>query len=128
MWMMPPSGYTGLEGFRAPPVICHPYWLSSSDELGVRVRALELQVASLREGTLATRTLAGLADRDVGELRAAVRAQTETLNALRETQLEQARTLSTLANAIGGLVTTQGEQAQVLSDVAATVRRLAGEA
>lgn len=63
-----------------------------------RLTSLEHEVAHLREqvslaGTeaAAARVLAAGADRDVSEVRAELRAHTQALNALRETQLEQGR-------------------------------------
>ena len=60
-----------------------------------RLSSLEREVAQLREkmalaGTdaAAARVLAAGADRDVSEVRAELRAHTQALNALRETQLE----------------------------------------
>jgi isocitrate lyase len=75
------------------------------DEVEVRLAILETEVARLREHTLlissdaataradaaAARVLASGADRDVSEVRAELRAHIQALNALRETQLEQAR-------------------------------------
>jgi hypothetical protein len=63
--------------------------------------ALERQVAYLREQNAliasdasAARTLAAGADRDVSEVRAELRAHTQVLNSLRETQLEQGQVLA----------------------------------
>ena len=42
------------------------------------------------------RVLAAVADRDVSEIRAELRAHTQGLNALRETQLEQGREITNL--------------------------------
>ncbi|MDQ3885973.1 MAG: hypothetical protein M3308_02905 [Actinomycetota bacterium] len=75
------------------------------DDVEARVTSLEQAVARLRaQVTLtssdaaaaradaaAARVLAAGADRDVSELRTELRAHTQTLNALRETQLEQSR-------------------------------------
>ncbi len=65
------------------------------DDLEQRVSALEREVAELRERVAlangdaeAARVLAAGADRDVGEVRAELRAHTRAINALRETQLE----------------------------------------
>ena len=65
--------------------------MSELDQMRVRLEALEAEVARLREESAATRTLASMADRDVAEMRVTMRAHTQTLNALRETQLEQGR-------------------------------------
>jgi chromosome segregation ATPase len=65
------------------------------DDLESRVPSLEHEVIRLREqvaitssDAAAARVLAAGADRDVSEVRAELRAHTEGLNALRETQLE----------------------------------------
>jgi chromosome segregation ATPase len=66
------------------------------DALEARVTTLEREVARLREQVVNTRTdaaaarvLAGGADRDVSAFGAKLDAHTKTLNALRETQVEQ---------------------------------------
>jgi hypothetical protein len=75
------------------------------DDVEARVTSLEHAVARLREqvtltssdaaaaraDAAAARVLAAGADRDVSELRTELRAHTQVLNALRETQLEQSR-------------------------------------
>jgi HAD superfamily hydrolase (TIGR01509 family) len=65
------------------------------DDLESRVTSLEHEVVRLREqvaitssDAAAARVLASGADRDVSEVRAELRAHTQGLNALRETQLE----------------------------------------
>ena len=73
------------------------------DDLESRVQRLEDEVARLqdsvavsRSDATAARILAGGADRDVAEMKAVLRAHTQTLNALRETQLEQGRQIAEL--------------------------------
>lgn len=75
------------------------------DDFEARLAVLEREVARLREQTALTsseaiaarvdaaaaRVLAAGADHDVSEVRAELRAHLQALNALRETQLEQAR-------------------------------------
>jgi hypothetical protein len=75
------------------------------DDVEARLAILEREVARLREQSIlissdatgarvdaaAVRVLAAGADRDVSEVRAELRAHIQALNALRETQLEQAR-------------------------------------
>jgi len=77
----------------------------ADDDVEARLTVLEREVARLREQTVLTssdaaaarvdaaaaRVLAAGADRDVSEVRAELHAHTQALNALRETQLEQAR-------------------------------------
>jgi hypothetical protein len=78
------------------------------DDYENRLAVLEREVARLREQAVvisseaaaaradaaAARVLAGGADRDVSEVRAETRAHIQTLNALRETQLEQGREMA----------------------------------
>ncbi len=66
------------------------------DDVEARLTSLEREVARLREqvaltstDAAAARLLAAGADHDVSEVRAELRAHTQGLNALRETQLEQ---------------------------------------
>jgi chromosome segregation ATPase len=68
----------------------------SESDLEARVRDLEHEVLRLKDSveisradSAAARVLAGGADRDVSDLKTLLRAHTQTLNALRETQLEQ---------------------------------------
>jgi chromosome segregation ATPase len=74
-----------------------------SDDIETRLAIVEREVARLREqvalsssDAAAARVLAAGADRDVSEVRAELRAHTQGLNALRETQLEQGREITTL--------------------------------
>jgi hypothetical protein len=67
-----------------------------TDDLESRVAHLEHEVVRLREQVAlsaadagSARVLAAGADHDVSEVRAELRAHTQALNALRETQLEQ---------------------------------------
>ncbi|MGH3763633.1 MAG: hypothetical protein ACRDS0_24475 [Pseudonocardiaceae bacterium] len=69
-----------------------------ADDIETRLATVERDVAELREqlaltssDASAARTLAAGADHDVAEVRAELRAHTQALNALRETQLEQGR-------------------------------------
>ncbi|MGH3830775.1 MAG: hypothetical protein ACRDRS_10060 [Pseudonocardiaceae bacterium] len=71
---------------------------ASADDIETRLATVERDVAQLREQTAlassdaaAARMLAAGADHDVSEVRAELRAHTQALNALRETQLEQGR-------------------------------------
>ncbi|GAB6901535.1 hypothetical protein [Kineosporia succinea] len=85
--------------------------MSELDELRGRVSEVETELSRLREEAAVTRTVASMADRDVSEFRGALRAHVGTLNALRETQLEQGqiqaahgRAIEGIAQAVGGLV------------------------
>ncbi|HET9257481.1 MAG TPA: hypothetical protein VFO16_20085 [Pseudonocardiaceae bacterium] len=76
------------------------------DDIETRLAVLEREVARLREQTAlanteaaradadAARVLAGGADRGVSEVRAELRAHIQTLNPLRETQLEQSQEMA----------------------------------
>jgi hypothetical protein len=75
----------------------------SDNDLETRVGILEREVARLREqaaltssDAAAARVLAAGADHDVSEVRSELRAHTQALNALRETQLEQGEAISSL--------------------------------
>jgi hypothetical protein len=68
----------------------------ANGDLEARVRDLEHEVLRLKDGVeisradaAAARVLAGGADRDVSDVKTLLRAHTQTLNALRETQLER---------------------------------------
>jgi hypothetical protein len=72
-------------------------------DLEARVRDLEHEVLRLKDGVeisradaAAARVLAGGADRDVSDMKTLLRAHTQTLNALRETQIEQGQKLTDL--------------------------------
>ncbi|MET9258554.1 MULTISPECIES: hypothetical protein [Amycolatopsis] len=68
--------------------------MADLEELEGRVARLERAVAEVQQDAAAARVLAGAADRDVSGFREELRAHTRTLNALRETQIEQGRQLS----------------------------------
>ncbi len=91
----------------------------SDNDLETRVGILERQVARLSgqaaltsSDAAAARVLAAGADHDVSEVRAELRAHTQALNALRETQLEQGGAIAGLQQDVAGLrqeLTEQGE-------------------
>jgi hypothetical protein len=79
-------------------------------DLEPRVAALEGDVAGLRDqvtrasdDAAAARVLATGADHDVADIRAELRAHTQVLNALRETQLEQGRRLFGMEGRLDGV-------------------------
>lgn len=72
-------------------------------DLEARVSDLEHEVLRLKDSVeisradaSAARVLAGGADRDVSDVKTLLRAHTQTLNALRETQIEQGQKLTAL--------------------------------
>ncbi|MGH3775120.1 MAG: hypothetical protein ACRDRR_05180 [Pseudonocardiaceae bacterium] len=82
----------------------------SRDDIETRVTILEREVVRLREQVALTssdadaaRVLAAGADHDVSEVRAELRAHTQALNALRETQLETDLKVSGLDQKVNGL-------------------------
>lgn len=95
---------------------------AADDDIETRLAIVERDVAQLREqlaltssDAAAARMLAAGADHDVSEVRAELRAHTQALNALRETQLEQSRemregfgTLATGMAQITALLTNHG--------------------
>jgi len=85
------------------------------DDVEARFTRLEHEVAELREQVALTRSdaaaarvLAAGADRDVSEVRAELRAHTQGLNALRETQLEQGQEINELRHEMREGFTSQG--------------------
>ena len=85
--------------------------MSQLDELRGRVSAVETELSRLREENAVTRTVTSMADRDVSEFRGVLQAHVRSLNALRESQLEQGqvhaaagRVIEGIAEAVGGLV------------------------
>ena len=87
------------------------------DDVEARFTRLEHEVAELREQVALTRSdaaaarvLAAGADRDVSEVRAELRAHTQGLNALRETQLEQGQEINELRHEMREGFTSQGRR------------------
>jgi hypothetical protein len=95
-----------------------------------RIGELEAEVARLREDAASARALAGMADRDVAEMRTTMRGHTQVLNAIRETQIEHGQaitgivqTLQGVGEAVGGLVVSNH---QLQRATAAILARLGG--
>ena len=91
------------------------------DDVEARFTRLEHEVAELREQVALTRSdaaaarvLAAGADRDVSEVRAELRAHTQGLNALRETQLEQGQEINELRHEMREGFTSQGRRIDAL--------------
>jgi chromosome segregation ATPase len=78
----------------------------SMEELEQRLSAVEAKVERFGADAAAVRILAGGADRDVSALAARLDAQTQLLQALRETQVEQGRTLAEQGRDIAELKTS----------------------
>lgn len=98
--------------------------MSDADDFAERLTTLEEQVAQLRHNmrgaevartdAAAARILASGAYEEVGEVRAKLDAHTRTLNALRETQLEQGGRLTALeAKVDQGFSTLQAGMSQI---------------
>jgi chromosome segregation ATPase len=96
--------------------------VSDIDELRDRLVVVEDQVTQLAEDAAATRALAAMADRDVAAFRQEMRGHTRVLNALRETQLEQGRTLHEHGRELGALRETQLEQGRTLEEQGRTLQ------
>ena len=77
--------------------------MSGPDELNRRVTRLESEMVKARADAAAARVLASGAARDVSGMRVELRARTQLLNALRETQMEQGKTLAQHAKELGGV-------------------------
>jgi len=93
----------------------------AADDIETRVAILEREVVQLREqvafcssDAAGARVLAAGADRDVSEVRAELRAHTQALNALRETQLDQDRRITGLDRKVTeGFATLSTGMAQI---------------
>ena len=114
------------------------------DDFETRLTVLEREVARLREqATLtsseasaaradaaAARVLAAGADHDVSEVRAELRAHLQALNALRETQLEQAREMregfAEMREGFAEIRGVLGNQATGMAQITALLTMIAG--
>jgi hypothetical protein len=74
--------------------------VNEPENIPERVTRLEYQVAEARKDAAAARILAGGADRDVSELRAALNGHTRVLNAIGETQREHGVRLDNLEHKV----------------------------
>ncbi len=94
------------------------------DDVESRLSAVEREITQLRSqvtiiatDAAAARVLAAGADRDVSEVRAELRAHTQALNSLRETQLEQGRMLAEHGQVIAEHGRAIAEQARVITSL-----------
>ncbi|MGH3826170.1 MAG: hypothetical protein ACRDQX_03210 [Pseudonocardiaceae bacterium] len=90
---------------------------ASADDIETRLAIVERDIAKVREqitlacsDAAAARVLAAGADHDVSEVRAELRAHTQALNALRETQLEQGRRIDEQGREMREGFATQGRR------------------
>ncbi len=90
---------------------------SSAEDFETRLATLEGEVTRLREqvaltssDAAAARVLAAGADHDVAEVRAELRAHTQVLNALRDTQLEHVREMREGFAKQGQEISKQGQE------------------
>ncbi len=81
--------------------------VSELEQIRARVEVLESEIGRLRGESTGTRVLAAEADREVSQASESRRAHVGSLNALRETQLEQSSTLREIANVVGALAVGQ---------------------
>ncbi|MFJ2868296.1 hypothetical protein [Kitasatospora sp. NPDC087314] len=84
------------------------------DDLRARLAALEAEVGRLREESAATRATAVKAGRDGTEVQSSVDDLTRAPDAVRTDRVEQHRSMTHLADAVGVMVSDQAEQTRVL--------------
>jgi hypothetical protein len=89
--------------------------MSEVAELRQEVAELRQEVAELREDTAQARAVAAFADRDAASIRVGQAGIVATLNALRETQVEQGRVLGEHGRVLGALIEMQQQQTEVLA-------------
>jgi predicted nucleic acid-binding Zn-ribbon protein len=102
--------------------------MPAADDIETRLAIVERDVTQLREQLALTisdagaaRMLAAGADHDVSEVRAELRAHTQALNALRETQLEQGRKIDEQGRKIDEQNRKIDEQGREMRDGFATL-------
>ena len=101
--------------------------MSELDEIRQRLDALEAQVNVLTEGQPESRRAADLfamVDRDVADLKQAFGAQRHVLQALRDTQVEQGRTLVEHGQALGAIVVTLGSMQETQRSMQETMHSM----
>lgn len=102
-------------------MLCHPEPVSDLEDVRAEVAALREEVSALRAETADTRVLAAMADRDAANVRASLNGIIRAQNALRESQVEQGRTLREIAGAVGAVVEGQQRHDELLAEI---LRRL----
>ncbi|MEU8586902.1 hypothetical protein AB0C59_07835 [Streptomyces sp. NPDC048664] len=90
--------------------------MSEYDELRHRLEAVETRVDEVAQQQASTRRLAVGADQDVAALQQQRRADMQVIRALRDTQLEQGRTLKQHGELLGALVAGQVEHGRILEE------------
>ena len=75
--------------------------MSELDDLRARVDRVEAELAEVRAKAESAETLARFADRDASDIKSSHAGIVRSLNALRETQLEQGRLLAEHSHAHG---------------------------
>jgi chromosome segregation ATPase len=101
---------------------------TAGDDIETRLSIVEGDLAELRKQlaltsseAAAARVLAAGADRDVSEVRAELRAHTQALNALRETQVDFSRQLADHGRRIDALDRRLDEQSREMREGFATL-------
>lgn len=95
--------------------------MSEYDELRHRLEAVEARVEEVVQQHAATRNLAVGAAQDVAALQQQRRADMQLIHAVRDTQLEQGRTLKQHSELLGALVAGQVEHGRVLAEHSKTL-------
>ncbi|WP_230396481.1 hypothetical protein [Streptomyces blattellae] len=95
--------------------------MSEIEELRRRLEALEARVDEAIAQQVTTHNLAVGSDRDVAALQQQRRADMQVIRALRDTQLEQGRTLQQHSELLGALVVGQVEHGKNLERLATAV-------
>jgi chromosome segregation ATPase len=90
--------------------------VSEVDDLRARVDRIEAELAEVRAKAESAETLARFADRDASEIKASHAGIVHTLNALRETQLEQGQTLAEHTQILAEHSQILAEHSQILAE------------
>jgi chromosome segregation ATPase len=90
--------------------------MSEVDELRARIDRIEAELAEVRAKAESAETLARFADRDAKDIKASHAGIVHTLNALRETQLEQGQTLAEHTQILAEHTQILAEHTQILAE------------